>query len=248
MSGSHQFLGDFETGNVAQYGSTDLTSSGATTAPAIVTSPVRSALSTYACGYQCNSLQHRCETVPGVNNNLAVREGTERFFGWSVFFSSTNWATGAWQIFGQWHANVNSGDAWDSASPPLIIAGGGNNFSQNPTHWYVAGAGSDPLSTPYWSFDLGVIPFDSWQDVVVRARFSTTLANCILQVWLNGTKVVDAVPPPAVLLFPTTSADRYNYWKVGYYRDSAIVSVATVYFDNVRIGGTYASVDPTRLN
>lgn len=243
MSGP-QFIGDFESGNTSQYNLVDTTSTGAITNPVVVTSPVRSNKSIYACGYQCNSVQHRCETAPQVPNSLCLREGMDRYFGWSLYVPSAGWATGAWQIAGQWHSNVNNGDAWDSASPPLTFVLGNSNFGADVTHWYIGGGSSNPANIPWWSYDLGAIAFDTWVDFVVHAKFTTVQANCVLRAWVNGVKLVDLSPPPYQLLYATTG-DRYNYWKVGYYRDGTMTNTASLYWDNVRIGGTYASVDPS---
>lgn len=245
MSGA-QFNGDFETGTVGQYSNHVLSGVGPLVNPAIVTSPVRPGGSKYACAFTCSSVQYRCELVPHVSDpdSLCAMPGSDRYYGWSVLIPSAGWVSGAWQVMGQWHSNTNNGDAWDTTSPPLSINVGNTNNGLDPSHWYLGGGGNNPDSLPEWDLDLGVIIFDDWVDVVVRAVWSDVVADCLVQMWINGTQVINQ-EPPAALLYPTTNPNRFSFFKFGLYRDSAITSDVTVYYDNVRIGGTYASVDPS---
>jgi hypothetical protein len=210
MSGV-QFNGDFETGTTDQYGHIHTSGTGPLVSPTIVTSPVRPGGSTYACAFTCSSVQYRCELQSNATDpdSLCAMEGHDRYYGWSVRLPSAGWASGPWQGMGQWHSNVNNGDAWDNASPSLIIYIGSTNGGRNPGHWYIGGGGNNPASIPEWNIDLGSIIFDAWVDVVVRVVFSTTTANCLVQVWLNGTQVVNQVPPQP-LLYPTSNPIRFD--------------------------------------
>jgi hypothetical protein len=237
------FIGDFDTGNLQQWGG-DFDADG-DQEPELVSTPVRTDRSRYACRFSVAAPYIRCE-VDGNDRGGALlqREGTEYFYGWSVWYVSP-FPVGQWQITGQWHSNGGNGDGWDDVSPPMSVAVASTQGGLDPTHWYID-CGRSGLATafPTWSADLGPMIFDRWVDVVTRAVVSTVPQRCQLQVWIDGRMVADLVPP-APLLYPTTNTDRYNYLKVGYYRHHEITAPGQVLFDNVRIGHSYASVDPS---
>lgn len=234
------FNGDFETGDLTQWATTH--TQGGDTEPEIVTNNVRAG-SKYACLFALSGSQYRNELEIERTGSYVQREGTDLYYGWSVRFAGP-FPVGPWQVAGQWHSNVNNGDEWDDASPPLSVTMASTLPGLDPSRWYIDSGRNSPMDYPVWSYDLGPMVFDRWVDLVTRTVLSTDPERGLLQVWIDGRLVVDAVPP-APLLYPTTNPDRYNYLKVGYYRDDSIEDEGEVWFDNVRIGRTYESVDPS---
>jgi hypothetical protein len=236
------FVGDFETRDLSQWQATETSTPGGSgpgfgTQPQTVTSPVRSG--SYSCKYTNTGTQFRCETVASYLSTV-MREGDDITHTWSTYLPS-GLPTGAWQLIGQWHCNRNNGDSaepdgalsWDNSSPPVAIYAGATNSGLNPAHWYIVGGSNNPGSIPFWSYDLGVIQFDVWTDFQIRLKYSTTAAQCQITVLVNGVQVVSTVPAQP-LLYPTTNTDRYNYFKIGVYRDHAISTDYTLYLDGLR--------------
>jgi hypothetical protein len=237
------FIGDFDTGDLAQWA--DAVDTDGDIEPELVDDPVRSPRSGYACSFRVASPQIRCE-LDGSDRggSLIQREDSDYYYGWSVMLRAP-FPVGLWQIAGQWHANTNSGDVWDEASPPVSFTVASTLPGLDPARWYLDGGRSGASANfPPWSYDLGPLVLDRWVDLVTRIVASTVPERCRLQAWVDGRLVVDAVPP-APLLYPTTNPDRYNYLKIGYYRHHEISDPGTVLFDNVRVGRSYASVDPS---
>jgi hypothetical protein len=237
------FIGDFETGDLAQWA--DAVDTDGDLEPELVTEPVRTPGSGYACSFRVESPQIRCE-LDGSDRGgtLIQRESSDCYYGWSVMFRGP-FPVGLWQIAGQWHANSNSGDIWDEASPPVSVTMASTLPGLDPTRWYLDGGRSGVSANfPLWSYDLGPMVVDRWVDLVTRIVPSTRPERGRLQAWVDGRLVVDAVPP-APLLYPTTNPDRYNYLKVGYCRHHEITTPGVVLFDNVRVGRSFASVDPS---
>jgi hypothetical protein len=87
---------------------------------------------------------------------------------------------------------------------------------------------------------------DTWHDVVIHFKKGDTVATGLIEIWLDGVKVVDV---PA---FPTTVSDfDDSYIKIGAYHGSTTAGseTYTMYVDSMRIydeQGTFNAVDPAQ--
>jgi hypothetical protein len=89
-------------------------------------------------------------------------------------------------------------------------------------------------------YKLPTIPLGQWIDMVYHLRYSTG-ADGLVEVWMNGKKVVTYSGPAAE---PKAKNAFYN--KIGLYRDRLKVPM-TMYYDNYAMGGSKEAVDPARL-
>jgi hypothetical protein len=262
------FRGDYETGNISQFGTIELgkTPDGTTPGeeaidpdtasptgriiPQAVTSPTQSPTSKYAGKYQTTGTQYRCENTLGeyLHSPVTVwdypgmaQEGDDLWYGWSVYFAP-DLPTLLWSVFGQWHQPSIPGP-WFGSPPFAFYAG---TSMPDPTHWYLANNGTSPVGVG-WNIDLGAIPLGQWTDVTVHGVFSNQAANCLIEIWINGIKR-GTLQPPVPLIYPTgTTVDvphEGSYFKFGIYRDLAATATSTVYYDNLKIGSTRTSVQP----
>lgn len=258
--------GDYESGDLSQFGTVELgnTPDGVTqgaeaiepgapsptglVAPQAVMSLTRSAASLFAGKYYTSGTQYRCENTIGRYHRNPVtvwdypgmaQEGNDLWYGWSIYFPPDLPAL-AWSVFGQWHQPSIPGP-WFGSPPCAFYAG---TFLPDPTHWYLANNGTSPVGVG-WSIDLGVMPLGQWTDVTVHGVFSNQAPNCLIEVWINGIKK-GGLQPPVPLIYPTGTAagvpHEGSYFKFGIYRDLAATATSTVYYDNVKIGTTRASV------
>lgn len=157
---------------------------------------------------------------------------TEVWFGISHYYVSGNAADG-WEILTQIHQHSGSG------SPPLSLRQiGDGNWGVRK----ISGTLASPSTTTY-TLDSVADDGSEWQDWVVRVQFA---ASGILQVWKNGTLVVNAVP---TAIGYTDDALNHKF-RCGIYRGpGATPATITRYIDAVRVrndddGGSYAAVCP----
>lgn len=232
------FRGDYETGDTAQFNERE--SSGGTVLPRAVVNPTRSASSKFAGAYQVGGSQYRCESVPAYRGRPYVAgEGSDLFFGWSVFFPEA-FPQAPWQACGQWHQTYMGGRGiYDDVPPPMAFYVSSRSASSD--RWSLSNNGQNPWQKG-WSMDLGTVPRGEWTDVVVHSRFSVNAADCLVELWINGTQSGSLIPPIPTLYPTETPTERASYFKVGLYRDRKVSEPATVYFDNVKIGRTFSSV------
>ena len=87
--------------------------------------------------------------------------------------------------------------------------------------------------------DLGPIVSGRWMDFVCHIRWSTTSTNALRECWRDGVYMGASRTVNAV-------AGNRHYLRIGQYQETNIGHTRTTYFDNVRIGTSYAAVDPAR--
>lgn len=85
---------------------------------------------------------------------------------------------------------------------------------------------------------VGKAKLGAWTDIVIHSKLSTTSRNALRQVWVNGVPAGQQTSANVV----TTSDDLYM--RLGLYTNSSYARDRHLYFDNVRIGGSYAGVNP----
>lgn len=94
-----------------------------------------------------------------------------------------------------------------------------------------------PDGLSYDKIDLGPMTKGKWIDLIFHIKFSTTTTGALREVWRDG-----------VLMGSKTSRNTVDtlqhYFRVGVYQGPGVTDDRTTYFDNVKIGASYAAVDP----
>lgn len=214
---------DFESGVLYTAGHLDFYQGG--TAPFSSTSIYRSG--TKAIGFTVNHAipgdwPGRCEAVPdiGIENNALV-EGDDYIFNFSTYCDIPIPAGGNnWQVITQWK---NDG----VGSPPLDLV-----VNQSTGNYEIGGGygwpGTDTPTDPKLEMkSLGAATRNTWVDWKIHIKFSSDPAIGYVEVWRDGTKVLEPWKPPGGTLYPSL----HSYLKVGYYRNSGIATTNTVYHD-----------------
>ena len=118
---------------------------------------------------------------------------TTLWYGFSVYLPTDKYPTSSvWEIVAQWHhvAEASDFDASTRGNPPLalhVVNG----------HWKLSVKGDDDVpTTQAYDFsrgiDLGPYATGRWNDWVFRVRWDYRSSKTgLLQVWRNGTRVVD---------------------------------------------------------
>ncbi|QLY27713.1 heparin lyase I family protein [Nocardia huaxiensis] len=168
-------------------------------------------------------------------------EGDERWYQWSTRFDTVFPAGTGWSVVSQWHAN-------EDGSPPLAIAAGPTNVSEN--HWGVVistwnGPGDPgPTYTP-WSRE---ITRDVWNDIKLHVKWSARDSDGYLELWVDGRRqTFDAAPCTGEIrcAVRTLMPDGGGvYFKQGYYRDPGIPGEGIVYHDGFSQSATEAGLEP----
>ena len=243
-----QFSALMETGDISEWTST--ATSGGAADPVAQQVIVRSGLYALSANLVGNG-PYRSE-VTASREWCRPLDGSERFYGVSYYFSpgfpsAANGVPGAtYQICGQWHHSEDGG-AWDASSPPLAFYVNSYSYGMTATDIVLGGGGINPNNYPFWGVSLGATTTGVWIDLVVFVRWSLTPGGGHVTAWRNGVQVADYTPPSSPTVYPVPTRPSV-YFKTGYYRDAAITTDATVYADQVRIGGSFAAVDPAGVD
>ena len=115
----------------------------------------------------------------------------------------------------------------------LLTAGGRFTYVTNNT-----GTGSNSVYT-----DIGPVISDQWFDFVIHIKWTTDTTG-LLQVWMNGSMVINK---PAVKTATITSYFKLGISKYGWGTQTSAVTQRVLYFDEVRQGNaiaTYNDVAP----
>ena len=109
----------------------------------------------------------------------------------------------------------------------------------NPSVGFVAELNTgDPSSPTQTLWRLGNLATGQWVDFVVHVRWKRDTTG-IVQVWMNGTEIVNAT---GIQTFYTNDMTKLRA-QAGYYR-SDYSKTAILYLDAMKIGNSYASVLP----
>lgn len=162
----------------------------------------------------------RSENVP---RTAKFREGDERWFSFSSMSGPDVWLdTAEWQIFAQWK---NDG----VGSPPLEMAIESGQFKIGGG-WGWPGT-DNPTSPKMAMQSLGTAVTGTWVDWRIHIVFSADPTKGYVEVWRDGTKVLNPWYPPGGTLYPSLD----SYLKVGYYRSAGISVSGTMYHDDWKI-------------
>jgi hypothetical protein len=142
--------------------------------------------------------------------NARVREGLERWYEFSLKFDPAfpSEPSGYLMVM-QWHGS-------DRKPPPMAVEVVGDQLVLT---------GRSPAAPP---MVIGDIARNQWVDYVVHAKFGRTTETGWAEVYRNG---VLTVPRHA----RTNMNSKFDYLKVGIYRDSAATSTAGLWLDGVRV-------------
>ena len=208
--------GDFQTGNLSQWGSTEEAASNRLQVVTTVPPPNGQ----YA-------LQATVEPGDLVENGAraevdytadAPQEGDVRYYHWQTYFPENYQTMNVWQIFTQWHQYVTGG------SPPLAIMVWNNQIkigNENDVYFWTG-----PLT-------VGV-----WHDFIVHVVWSTGSTNGGVEMWVDGQHVLPFYNVQT--LFPNDTI----YLKQGLYRSQSITWAQTVYHAGMTVATELSDVMP----
>jgi len=256
------FVGDFETGDLSQWPDLhDVPPGGAQ----IVTSPVAAAGSRYAWKCQVSNELTSGTSVTGDSSYAAnvfnwehERPGQSTWYRFAIAFPSGTSAAfpgrftpqtwifpdgnAGWNMLFEFHEPAgNDGFAGFPASPYF-----GMHAGRLHVRW--VGGPRDASTWLYWTDDRSLV-YDHWYDMLFHIVWDQTGTTGIVELWVDGRKVLPAADWPAH--FPTLwRYDDGSYapvWQqLGHYRRSPGSSVApytdTLYIDSFRVGPSLASV------
>jgi len=256
-SGSVLWSGNFDTGNFSQYDSIQQFTTGRATIVGSATSlGGPSAPRDGADFFQCRVVSgdvvyggERCETLKG---GLGIANGADQYYGWSLAMPSSLPSDG---LTGQFHGTYD----YAQSNVQFFIDHGqvGAFGSTSSAPRWVLGVNGGPavpngqyVDTPTSkAFDLG--PLSNWRgtgwiDVVFHIKWQDTATGTV-ELWMKKagtstyTKYVSAVGNVANLYQGYTA-----YLKLGLNRtQNSGLPDGYIWFDGVRRGTTFASVDPS---
>lgn len=226
------WVGDFETGDLSQYGVVPTNDVGGAT-PTIVTSPVRDGryavrlgvkgATTAADGICCGT---RNELVPRFPD---LHEGDDLWFGFSTYLAD------GWPLYPDWQAITQFKQNFDGA-PPLALFVEDAQYKVEGGYGYPAG--SRPFSLPIAPVRTGI-----WVDWVWHVKFSADPGIGFVEIWKDDVLVLPRYAPPSGTLYPASGNRAGNYVKTGPYRDPTLTTPETMYLDDWRIGASRAAVE-----
>jgi hypothetical protein len=161
----------------------------------------------------------RLEAEPGGGQNL--KEGDELYFrlNFALGDDFPIHQTNPFCLINQIHQGSNVG------SPPI-------EFDVHNGALWIRG------NSDAYNHELMRINVGHGHRLVYRVKFSATPKKSIIEVWIDGKKVLGHFRPPCALI-----NDGVSYWKgATMYCDPSIPPL-TVYQNNHRLGTTYASVN-----
>ncbi len=195
--------GDFESGDISQYSSTQRVSADRLQ---VVQSPVsqgRYALkATVRQGDDpINSSGNRNELV----YQGREKEGSEYYYRWKVLFPRDYPSARTWQVFTQWHHTGCCG------SPPVEFFVYGEELRLTLT---------DSVTPWKAKLERGV-----WQDFIFHVRWSSDPKVGFVELWHNGVRVLSR------FMHATMYPGQGLYLKLGLYRSDTVQPVGVVYHD-----------------
>lgn len=230
------WVGDLETGDLAQFQDTPFNIAGGALPPEVVSDPGFVRAGQHALrmtipgpfsgdGICCGS---RAEVQPDIEN---VQEGDELYVGFSTLLGEGFPLDTSWQLIAQWKHN---GDG----SPPLEL-------TVEEGRYVLSGGQGHPEGPQIFDKPLGPAVPGEWVDWVMHVKFSPDPGIGFVELWQGGEQVLPAFFPPGGTMYPygEDGEDPENRLKIGYYRDGDISEPGTVYYDNLRIGTTRAAVE-----
>ena len=200
--------------------------------------------------------QTRDELILADNNGSRVllSEGDDRYYAFSFYMLSMAWGAPGLghNVIWQFHqvGSGSVGSPWVALSLLNFSSPGGYDGKQagqglwgnfdwlSPSGPGTGGNGDIKLAGP--------LALNTWYDVVVHVKASKT-NNGLVQVWLNGQQVY-SVSGVSTMPYTTNSDNPGGFTQAqfqnGLYRGSGVTGTSEYRLDAVRLGTTYASVQP----
>lgn len=223
--GTVVFRGDYETGDLGQWGGVQ-SISGARAR--VVRSPA--AQGAWAARFEVrNGEDPLCRRGFGcfgdrseVQETTGESEGDVRFYEWSTRFGSPFPVTSRWQVVTQWRPTRDSGEP----SVGMYVSEGRLQLQVNPHNANGSSAGPPRV---LWS---GPLDRGQWHRYRLRVTWSGSDRRGALKLWVDGRAVTPMVRVRT--LYPGEGA----YLKQGYYRQSGIGTPGVVYHDGLIVTQT----------
>jgi hypothetical protein len=169
--------------------------------------------------------------------------GSESWYAWSFLippeYSDVEWKPRSWQCMGQWHDQPNRerGETWDKFpghSPSIAIYYTLRKGVQQIELWYGAHKEQRIIAT-------SPIQKGRWNDLVFHIGWSPS-DDGFVEAWLNGKPFTPVTGNHHKVMGANMWNDYPHFLKIGLYRNSDIGTTDSVYFDEVRVGNSYAEV------
>jgi hypothetical protein len=175
-----------------------------------------------------------------------------------------------WNIPWQWHHGVQA-DGTDPATTgqaPINTNissqtnGPGTNWTNNSDLRWQINLTTDSLQgNDYDWYRFGLVNKGVWTNFIWHLYWSPDTAKAITECWIDGVRVLSSTPTGTTLtnlshgsagrgvhqnmyLAENGTGYRINYVQFGQYREANITGTSVLKFDAVKVGTTYASVDP----
>lgn len=207
-----KWRGDFETGDLSQYGSKQMVAADRIQ---VVSNPVKQG----SKAIKVTVIQGDDPINASGNRNELVRaqqdpEGSDVYYRWQTMFAANFPSVNTWQLFAQWHQPENYG------SPPLQFQVIGEEIQltlgrEEKLVW------KTPMVRGHWL------------DFIFHVKFSDDASVGFVELWYNGQKVLPKT-------FGQTRAN--TWMKLGLYRNETVSPVGVVYHDGMVLGDTFQDV------
>ncbi len=161
---------------------------------------------------------------------------TEVYYSWDIKIDGAYQESDDWQIIGQFHDQPDPaiGETWSdypAHSPPLAFKYRNGSLIISVYSWEINGV-MELVSTP--------LTKDAWHKIITRVYWSTE-NDGFVETWLDGNLIEG---PDEVTRYTARNLfnNAGNYLKIGLYRSKSILTANTVYYDNIKSGLTFESV------
>jgi hypothetical protein len=166
-------------------------------------------------------------------SRVLYKHGIDRYLGYALLLPSNAFGTPSkWTILSQWQQPGEPSCA-SGSRPILVFQMSSGDRSKINVLARKLGSGCS-----YTVMNLGSIPveYDTWMNIVTHANFNAGGGGKV-RIWKNGKKIIDWT---GAIGYPGNDGTQA---KIGIYRGNQSQE-HVAYFDEIRFGDNYASVDP----
>ncbi len=165
---------------------------------------------------------------------------SEMYYGFSLMLGIPYEESGEWQIMGQWHdqPDISLNETWTGFpknSPPVSIQYENGllfvDIQERENNYAIKRSNSIQVNK------------GEWIDIVIHVKWSMEYDGFV-EAWFNGKPLFPSNGDNNRIYAPTVINKAGNYFKIGLYRDKNASTKAVLYYDEVRIGNSYAEVAP----
>jgi hypothetical protein len=210
------FRGDFETGDTKQWKSTPKSD-----AVKVVTSPVREGKYALRIDGTNAARRGKLDRIEFQHQPRDTAEGTERYFGWSVYLPKK---------FTDTHHSVGYFETRNSWSQVMSFEARGEDVLFTTRQPY----------TRHWS-GKGKLTAGRWHDFALHVLWSRDPKKGLVELWFDGEKVVPLTRTA------TLRDENAVFFQIGLMRETSDVA-ETILIDHVVEATTLAEVTPPRAD